>query len=74
MVMKKKAVPEPVDNSDIALTNFRMLRSDYTQVKILALQRRQTVQEFLNEAVTAYCGTLGVQLSGQVPERPKPKD
>ena len=56
-------------------SNFRMYKTDYLEVKLLALRDGMTIQAFLNRAVAAYCLTRGVKLSGKDPHIPyvKPK-
>lgn len=55
------------DENQMAHSNFRMYRDDYYKVKMLALQDGVNIQTFLNRAVTAYCATRGIELSGKDP-------
>ncbi len=47
--------------------NFRMLKPDYLEVKVMAARDGITIQSFINRAVIQYCATRGVKLSGKEP-------
>ena len=47
--------------------NFRMLKPDYLEMKVMATRDGITIQSFINRAIIQYCSTRGVELSGKDP-------
>lgn len=60
-------VTNKVDAEIVQHANFRMLKPDYLEVKVLATRDGITIQSLINRAVIQYCSTRGVKLSGREP-------